>query len=201
MAGYLAYIMPLDGSPGRPDNTLPGIGGPVDPGYGVGIERPSHPIALPPGSVSGTPEHPIYTPPSAPGQPSHPIVLPPNSVGGTPEHPIYYPPTVWPPGGHPSHPIAPGGQPPGIWGGAPPWVDNTLPGSQPGVDNGLPVPPNVWPPQPIAPLPPELSSQVIVAVHKPGQDWVVKSYPVGPSQGPGMPGQLPDPGGQPQPRR
>jgi hypothetical protein len=178
MAGYLAYIMPLEGSPGRPDNTLPGIGGPVDPGYGVGIERPSHPIALPPGSISGTPEHPIYTPPAAPGVPSHPIVLPPNSVGGTPEHPIYYPPTVWPPGGHTSHPIAPGGSPPGIWGGAPPYPDN-----------GLPVPPNVWPPQPIAPLPPDLASQVVVAVHKPGQDWVVKTYPVGPDNT--LPGQPP----------
>jgi len=207
MAGYLAYIMPLEGSPGRPDNSLPGIGGPVDPGYGVGIERPSHPIALPPGSISGTPEHPIYTPPSAPGHPSNPIVLPPNSVGGTPEHPIYYPPNVWPPGGYPAHPIAPGGgpsqgpgfptnpiapggQPPGFWGGVAP----------PGVDNGLPVPPTTWPPEPIPPLPPELSSQVVVAVHKPGQDWVVKSYPVGPDQGlpqppagpsQGLPGQPP----------
>jgi len=196
MAGYLAYIMPLDGSPGRPDNTLPGIGGPVDPGYGVGIERPSHPIALPPGSVSGTPEHPIYTPPSAPGHPSNPIVLPPNSVGGTPEHPIYYPPTVWPPGGHPAHPIAPGGRPPGIWGGAPSYPDNTLPGQPPGIwpspgrpDNSLPVPPDVWPPEPIPPLPPELSSQVVVATHMPGQDWVVRTYPIGPDQG--LPGQPP----------
>lgn len=132
MAGYLAYIIPVEGSPGRPDNSLPG----QPPGVWPSPGHPSHPIELPPGSVSGTPEHPIYTPP---GQPSHPIVLPPNSVGGTPEHPIYYPPTVWPPGGHPAHPIAPGGSPGrpdntlpggglGFWGGqAPPLVDNTLP--------------------------------------------------------------------------
>ena len=65
------------------------------------------------------------------------------------------------------------GEPPGYWGGvAPPYPDN-----------GLPVPPTVWPPEPIAPLPPDLESVVVVAVHKPGQDWEVKTYPVAPSQG------------------
>jgi len=174
MEQFLALITPLTGSaPGQP----PGIWGGAPPYVDIGgpgsQPGPSHPIALPPGSVGGTPEHPIYYPPSPPGQPSHPIVLPPNSVGGTPEHPIYYPPTVWPPGGHPSHPIAPGGKPPGYWGGeAPPYPDH-----------GLPVPPTVWPPEPIAPLPPDLESVVVVAVHKPGQDWEVKTYPVAPSQG------------------
>jgi hypothetical protein len=76
--------------------------------------------------------------------------------------------------GHPSHPISPGA------GGAP--------------DQGLPVPPEVWP-NPPQPLPPELATQVVVAVHRPGHDWVVKSYPaVGPGQGlPGGPG-MPAPG-------
>jgi len=39
------------------------------------------------------------------------------------------------PGGPgPSHPIAPGGQPPGFWGGvAPPHPDQGLPGQQPGI--------------------------------------------------------------------
>ena len=57
--------------------------------------HPEHPIA----GVGGTPEHPIYTPPS-PGHPSQPIFIP-----GTPTHPIALPPgTVWPPlpGGAPS---------------------------------------------------------------------------------------------------
>jgi hypothetical protein len=77
--------------------------------------------------------------------------------------------------GHPSHPIAPGA--PGI------------------PDQGLPVPPQVWPQPPFPPLPPDFASKVIVAVHRPGQDWVVKSYPVGPSHpiAPGAPG-YPDQG-------
>jgi hypothetical protein len=35
------------------------------------------------------------------------------------------------PGHHPSHPIAPGGRPPGIWGGPPNYPDQGLPGPQP----------------------------------------------------------------------
>jgi hypothetical protein len=48
------------------------------------------------------------------------------------------------PGGQPprpTHPIAPGGRPPGIWGPTDPRPDQGLPGSQPGIDNTLP--PNV----------------------------------------------------------
>jgi hypothetical protein len=42
------------------------------------------------------------------------------------------PPTIWPSPGVPTHPIAPGGPPPGYWGGvAPPYVDIGLPGPQP----------------------------------------------------------------------
>jgi hypothetical protein len=174
MQPYLAMITPLTGD--RPDQGLPV----QPPGIWPSPGQPSHPIVLPPGSVGGTPEHPIYYPP---GQPEHPIVLPPGSVGGTPEHPIYYPPTIWPrppggpvdpgygvPGYRPSHPIAPGGGWP---------VD---PGYGVGIerpDQGLPVPPETLPPLPE--VPPELESSVVVAVHKPGQEWVVKSYPVGPS--------------------
>ena len=47
--------------------------------------------------------------PPAPGIPAHPIYIPPVSAAP----PIYYPPVF------PAHPIAPGGPPPGIWGGAP----------------------------------------------------------------------------------
>jgi len=92
------YIYPAgSGVPGSPDNSLPGGGGPVDPGYGVGGDRPSHPIVLPPlpgvWPKPGEPSHPIVIPPDVAGIPSHPIVLP-----GSPEHPIALPPgTVWPP--------------------------------------------------------------------------------------------------------
>jgi hypothetical protein len=60
------------------------------------------------------------------------------------------------PGGpFPSHPIAPGGQPPGYWGGvAPPYPDQGLPGAPPGVwpSPGHPAhpiapggrPPGIW---------------------------------------------------------
>jgi len=34
------------------------------------------------------------------------------------------------------------GQPPGIWGGAPPWVDNTLPGQPPFPSQGPGFPNN-----------------------------------------------------------
>jgi hypothetical protein len=49
---------------------------------------------------------------------------------GLPGQPPY--PSTGP--GFPTHPIAPGGQPPGIWGGAPPWVSHPIaPGGSPGV--------------------------------------------------------------------
>lgn len=92
----------------------------------------------------------------------------PGAGGGTPGH-------LPAPGepGHPSHPIYGGG-------GAP--------------DQGLPVPPQVWP-SPPQPLPPDLAGQIIVAVHRPGQDWIVKSYPplTGPAHpiAPGGPGPEP----------
>jgi len=184
---FLAMITPL--SSGRPDNSLPPY---IDNTLPVPPPQPSHPIVIPPDAIApGLPSHPIYLP----VRPGHPIVIPPGSLApGTPSHPIVLPPVypshpiVIPPGsiapGVPSHPIylppyvdntLPGGGL-GFWGGtAPPWVDNTLPGT--------PVPPSVWPPEPIDPLPPELESQIVVAVHRPGQDWVVKTYPVGPSQG------------------
>jgi hypothetical protein len=80
--------------------------------------------------------------------------------------------------------------------------DNTLPGGglYPGHElpggggtpgqlpaGGTDVPPDIWPQPPMNPLPPNLESQIVVAVHRPGQPWVVKSYPVAPSQG--LPGQ------------
>jgi hypothetical protein len=58
------------------------------------------------------------------------------------------------PPGYPAHPIAPGGPPPGIWGGAPPYPDQGLPPSGVGVwpSPGRPAhpiapggpPPGIW---------------------------------------------------------
>ena len=78
-------------------------------------------------------------------------------------------------GGHISTgPVFPEGPvDPGYGGGHP--VDPT----DPGFGGGVPVPPEMWPPQPPPPLPPNLESQLIVAVHRPGvTEWTVKAYPV-----------------------
>jgi hypothetical protein len=89
MGGYL-NVEGMSG--GYPDNSLPGVEGPVDPGYGISADRPSNPIVLPP------------DPPGVwPGpRPSHPIVIAPP---GTP------PGVIWPtPGAHPDQGL-PGAQP------------------------------------------------------------------------------------------
>lgn len=110
-----------------PDQGLPPMQGPVDPGYGISIDRPAHPIVIPPGAIGpGLPSHPIYLP----VYPAHPIVIPPDSIGpGLPSHPIYIPvypshPIVIPPDavapGYPAHPIVLPEPPLGIWGG--PWL-------------------------------------------------------------------------------
>ena len=87
------------------------------------------------------------------GHPAHPIA--PGGGGGYPSHPIFIPPGINYPT-FPTNPIAPGGQPPGYWGGvAPPLVDNTLPGQPPIVwkpifpanpiaPGGNPNPPVIW---------------------------------------------------------
>lgn len=154
-----------------PDNTLPGIEGPVDPGYGISSDRPSHPIYLPPypSQGPGFPTHPIVIPPDAigpglpthpiylPVYPSHPIVIPPDSIGpGVPTHPIYLPvypahPIVIPPNavgpGLPTHPIVLPPEPPlGIWGG--PWLP-----PYPSQGPGFPTHPIVIPPEAIVPEP------------------------------------------------
>jgi hypothetical protein len=105
MAGFLAYVLPVGGTPdnslpgggGMPDNSLPGwSGGPVDPGYG----RPGGPYPgnRPPGSWGGRPDN------SLPGQPLPPHISnrPPGSGGGRPDNSL-------PGGGYPSgQPIPPG---------------------------------------------------------------------------------------------
>lgn len=93
--------------PPYPDQGLPPVEGPVDPGYGfpVGGLRPSH--DLPP-----FPSHPIVLPPDAVPpdlglHPSHPIVIPPGSGGLPPGSGVIIP---VPPGATP--PPAPAGTPP-----------------------------------------------------------------------------------------
>jgi hypothetical protein len=120
---------------------------PLGPGFGGG--EPSHPIVLPPGvppgiwPSPGVPTPPIYYPPTppgiwpSPGYPSHPIAGP--------------PPGIWPSPGHPAHPIAPGGPPPGYWGGiAPPYPSHPIApgGPPPGYWGGVAPP---LPTHPIAP--------------------------------------------------
>jgi hypothetical protein len=69
-------------------------------------------------------------------------MITPLSGGGGPVDPGYGVP------GWPSHPIAPGGRPPGTWGGVPPnYIDIGLPGQPPGIWGGSPA----WPSHPIAP--------------------------------------------------
>jgi hypothetical protein len=90
----------------------------------------------PPGYWGGTP--PNWIDNTLPGnQPGIDNTLP--GSGNRPMPPIYLP-----DGGHVMPPIAPGGEPthpieipPGSWV-LPPQIDNSLPGSQPGIDNTLP---------------------------------------------------------------
>jgi hypothetical protein len=183
----LAYILFLEGTGNRPDQGLPG----APPGVNVPV-FPTHPIAPggpPPGVWPGPgyPAHPVAPggpPPGVwpgPGTPTPPIYYPPGiwplpPSGNYPDQGLPVPPGVWPSPGHPAHPIAPGGQPPGIWGGAP-----GLPGvSHPGLPPGFMV---VW---------------------SPWFGWIIIRTPTGaPDQG--LPGEQPevsnpiDPGGVPTP--
>lgn len=65
-------------------------------------------------------------------------VVPPGGGGGE---------GIWPSPGHPAHPIAPGGRPPGIWGPTDPRPGWGLPGEPPGVGGG-PIPPKPEEPPP-----------------------------------------------------
>lgn len=128
----------------------------------------NHPDQGLPGLSPGSPSHPIA--PGGGGSPSHPIYHPGHPDHGLPAHPDQ----GLPPGspGQPSHPIA--GQPPAVWPGPQPGHPIAMP---PG---GQPVPPGTINP---GPVPPQFANQAVVAVHLPGQDWQVKTYPVEPSQG------------------
>ena len=72
--------LPPEQSGGVPTHPIyiPAPGNPADPAYDIpttGVERPTHPIALPGQPVR--PTHPIYIA----GEPTHPIATPP--AGGT----------------------------------------------------------------------------------------------------------------------
>jgi hypothetical protein len=77
-------------------------------------------------------------------------LITPLGSGGVPDQGLPgQPPGIWPSPGHPSHPIAPGGQPPGYWGGvAPPYPDQGLPGRPPYPSQGpgFPTAPIMLPP-------------------------------------------------------
>jgi hypothetical protein len=197
----------LTGSPGGPNNELPGV---------------------PPGIWGGAPPFVDNTlPPPPPGIWPPPVsIWPPTPL--PPNHPMP-PGSIWPPvvdntlpgGGRPSHPISGGGPRPdqGLPGDQP-HPDQGLPGDQPHPDQGLPRPPPSGG-RPDQGLPSQKFLVAICAVSAAGglrvigytvvdpslsvwggaPPWV--SHPIapggGPSQGPGFPGQLPDPGGQPTP--
>jgi len=106
-------------APGRPDNSLPGWDGPVDPGYGIEEGHVDNTLPTPPG---------IWPPPVS--------IWPPTPL--PPDYPMP-PGSVWPP----IRPVDPGygvgnERPDNALPGQPPVVDNTLPGSQPRPDHGLP---------------------------------------------------------------
>jgi len=131
---------------------------------------PTHPIAQPP----NVPTHPIVLPPLPPGS-----ELPPN-VGGTPEHPIYYPPGASQGPGFPTNPIAPGGPPLGIWGGAPAYPDHALPGQPPHVSHPIVLPdtpehPIAQPPGQVWPPIASLHTKTITLAWLPGvgYKWIV----------------------------
>jgi hypothetical protein len=108
---FVAIITPVDCG-AYPDQGLPKPEAPVDPGYGIPIERPEHPIYFP--LPPGAPVDPDYGIPVDPPSPEHPIVLPPDSGGWDPVYiwgptdPRPTPPIVIPPD------VPPEGEQPGI---------------------------------------------------------------------------------------
>ena len=121
---------------GHPDNELPGIEGPVDPGYG--IDEGGYPDQGLPGS-GGRPIDPGFGVPLPPIDPGYGL---PGGGGGRPSHPIARPP-------RPTYPVDPDyGLPtrPGIW---------PTPPKPPGpVDPGYGIEAPVHPSHPIYPVRP-----------------------------------------------
>ncbi len=131
------------------------------------------------------------------------LPIPPQPPGGIATPPIYYPPSVLPPL-FPTNPIAPGGPPLGIWGGAPPYVGGgPMPGFpghvgggpiynrpvDPGYGQGYPLPPHIW-----GQFPPHVSTGPIYPGGHPGggpmPGWppgYVSGQPVPPGYATGQP--------------
>src|SRR5215472_14938123 len=86
-------------APPYPAHPIAPGGPPLGMWGGVAPPYPAHPIAPggPPPGIWGGGNLPVVTPP---------IYLPPGTVPGHPEHPIYIPPSIWPSPGVPTHPIA-----------------------------------------------------------------------------------------------
>jgi hypothetical protein len=125
----IGYFIPVGG--GHPDQGLPGIERPVDPGYGVGGDQVWPPPSLPPVPPGIWPDHPPVGvwPPQRPTIPTNPIVIHP----GRPSHGL--PPSP----GHPDQGLPP----------SPGHPDQGLPPIDAHPDNSLPMPPaTVWPPLP-----------------------------------------------------
>jgi hypothetical protein len=205
--GQWAYIRFVEGMPGRPDQGLPGIEGPVDPDYGVDVGgRPGHLPAWRPG------ERPGHLP-SYGGRPVDPDYGVDEGESIWPRPPGQRPPSVWPrpPGGglpvdpgwgRPSFPERPSHGLP-IWPSIPGRPDNSLPPVEgvepPPVD---PPPGTIWPPLP--PNVPVGKAIALVAIAGVGYRYVVVQIEPGhPDQGlppaPGTPDQSLPPT-EPQPR-
>jgi hypothetical protein len=113
---------------------------------------------------------------------------------GTPTHPIAPggPPTgIWPSPGYPSHPIAPGGPPPQIWP-SPGYPSHPIaPGGPPSTGSG----PGIWP------SPGQPTHPIYIPVEPPPESGLSPTHPiyipVYPSQGPGFPTNPIAPGGPP----
>ena len=113
MGGYL-NVEGMSG--GYPDNSLPGVEGDVDPGYGISSDRPALPIVLPPAPPGIWPP-PTGGNPIVPIGPDNTLPVAPGTIWPSPGGPVY--PTtgpVRPPTGS-TQPLPGGGRP-----------DNTLAG-------------------------------------------------------------------------
>jgi hypothetical protein len=145
--------------PARPDQGLPGIEGPVDPGWGIPLP-PVIDNTLPP-----APSHPIALPPTYPVDPDYGQGFP-------------LPPHVWP---LPPRPAAPNNDLPV----AP--VYPTHPIYRPEApNNDLPLPPGaVWPPLP--PALDQGEYMVICWIPGIGYRWTVIDSNLKPDQGPVVP--------------
>lgn len=158
----LYWIIPMEGGPppGQPPiaSTGPGfIGNPIvippAPGQPPGIWVPVFPSNLPsPGGPGGPPP-----------QMGNPIYLPGPPAG------IWVPTFPSNPITNPGDPNNPGGRPPGTWGGGGvgDYIDAGLPPAQP-------LPPDELPGLPEPPA--AIADKIVVAIHKPGEEWVVKAY-------------------------